>query len=95
MKDKEIKGLKTKRGLTFIHSKEDYFQRCNLLEEANIKLQFTQTKLAIQELEKVKVELKDRITMMSNEEHSYLQKVVIWYDICNQINKQIKELKGE
>lgn len=54
-----------------------------------------QTQLAIQELEKVKVNLKDRITMMSNEEHSYLQKVVIWYDICNQVNKQIKELKGE
>ena len=49
--------------------------------------------LAIQELEKVKVNLKDRITMMGNEEHSYLQKVVIWYDICNQVNKQIKELK--
>lgn len=54
-----------------------------------------QTQLAIQELEKVKVNLKDRITMMSNEEHSYLQKVVIRYDICNQVNKQIKELKGE
>ncbi len=51
--------------------------------------------LAIQKLEEVKVNLKDRITMMSNEEHSYLQKVVIWYDICNQVNKQIKELKGE
>ena len=50
---------------------------------------------AIQELEKVKVNLKDRISMMKNEEHSYLQKVVAWYDICDQINKQIKELKGE
>lgn len=57
--------------------------------------QQVKTQLAIQELEKVKVNLKDRITMMSNEEHSYLQKVVIWYDICNQVNKQIKELKGE
>lgn len=54
-----------------------------------------QTQLAIQELEKVKVNLKDRITMMSNEEHSYLQKVVIWYDICNQVNKQINDLRGE
>ena len=53
-KDKEIEKLKTKQELTFIHSKEDYFQRCNFLEEANIKLQFNQKQLAIQELEKVK-----------------------------------------
>ena len=51
--------------------------------------------LAIQELEKVKVNLKDRISMMKNEEHSYLQKVVAWYNICDQINNQIKELRGE
>lgn len=49
--------------------------------------------LAIQELKKVKVNLKDRISMMKNEEHSYLQKVVAWYDICDQINNQIKQLK--
>lgn len=61
----------------------------------NTKLKQHQTQLAIQELEKVKVNLKDRITMMSNEEHSYLQKVVSWYDICEQVNQQIKELKGE
>lgn len=52
-----------------------------------------QTQLAIQELEKVKINLKDRITMMGNKEHSYLQKVVSWYDICDQINNQIKQLK--
>ena len=51
--------------------------------------------LAIQELEKVKINLKDKITMMSNEEHCYQQKVVSWYNICNQINSQIEELKGE
>ena len=94
-KDKEIEKLKTKQKPIGMHSKEDYFQRCNFLEEENIKLQFAQKQLAIQELEKVKVNLKDRISMMKNEEHSYLQKVVAWYDICDQINKQIKELKGE
>ena len=51
--------------------------------------------LAIAELEKVKINLKDKITMMSNEEHCYQQKVVSWYNICNQINSQIEELKGE
>lgn len=52
-----------------------------------------QTQLAIQELEKVKVNLKDRISMMKNKEHSYLQKFVAWRDICDQINQQIKELE--
>ena len=94
-KDKEIEKLKTKQKPIVMHSKEDYFKRCNFLEEENIKLQFAQTQLAIQELEKVKVSLKDRISMMKNEEHSYLQKVVTWHDICDQINNQIKELKGE
>lgn len=70
----------------------------NLKQEINewvgykfVKLQYQK---AIQELEKVKVNLKDRITMMSNKEHSYLQKVVSWYDICEQVNQQSKELKG-
>ncbi len=61
----------------------------------NAKLIIEKRQFAIQELEKVKVNLKDRISMMKNEEHSYLQKVVAWYDICDQINQQIKELKGE
>ena len=65
------------------------------LKEILKEEQTSQTQLAIQELEKVKVNLKDRISMMKNEEHSYLQKVVTWYDICEQINQQIKELRGE
>lgn len=69
---------------------------CNdCLKEILKEEQSSQTQLAIKELEKVKVNLKDRISMMKNEEHSYLQKVVAWRDICDQINKQIKELKGE
>lgn len=69
---------------------------CNdCLKEILKEEQSSQTQLAIKELEKVKVNLKDRISMMKNEEYSYLQKVVAWYDICDQINKQIKELKGE
>lgn len=80
-KDKEIEELKTKQKLTFMHSKEDYFQRCNFLEEANIKLQFTQTQLAIQELEKVK--------MMTEWKFNSI------VDVVEYIDNQIKELKGE
>lgn len=97
-KDKEIEGLKTKRELTVMHSKEDYFQRCNLLEEANIKLQFTQTQLAIHELEKVK-----ELLLVESKNNP------IVYDINDDtvggaldrdktfeiIDQQIKELKGE
>ena len=85
-KDKEIEELKTKQKLTFMHSKEDYFQRCNLLEEANIKLQFTQTQLAIQELEKVK-EYADK----DFRKHCYIDAV----QLEKVINQQIKELRGE
>ena len=59
------------------------------------QLKQNQKELAIQELEKVKMQLKDKTKMMSNEEHCYQQKVVSWIDICDQINNQIKELKGE
>ena len=47
----------------------------------------------MQELEKVKMQLKDKIKMMSNQEHCYQQKVVSWEDICNQINNKIKKLR--
>lgn len=50
--------------------------------------------LAIQELEKVKIELKNKICLMQNTEHCYSQRFISWYEMCNQINKQIKELKG-
>ena len=78
-KDQRIAELE--KGL--VELKEEIYQKQN------------QIQLAIQKLEEVKVNLKDRISMMKNEEHSYLQKVVAWYDICDQINQQIKELKGE
>lgn len=82
-KDKEIERLQQVDDILF----DSYYNTFKTLKQI-------QTQLAIQELEKVKVNLKDRISMMKNEEHSYLQKVVAWYDICDQINQQIKELKG-
>ena len=92
-KDKEIERLKNlfelNNEVVINQGKEMFDLRVQVLQQKQ-----NQTQLAIQELEKVKVSLKDRISMMENEEHSYLQKVVTWYDICDQINNQIKELKG-
>ena len=87
--------LKTKRerankGRQVCQSQNESIKYKKLLD----KSEQNQTQLAIQELEKVKINLKDRITMMGNKEHSYLQKVVSWFDICDQINNQIQELKG-
>lgn len=90
-KDKEIESL-TNRTNRYENMFRSRISRTGDMQK-DIELYINQ--LAIQELEKVKINLKDKITMMSNEEHSYLQKVVIWYDICNQVNKQINDLRGE
>lgn len=60
----------------------------------NAKLKQSQKQLAIQELEKVKVELKERIEIMIGENHCYPLKVVDWHTICEQINKHIENLKS-
>lgn len=94
-KDKEIEELKTKQELTFMHSKEDYFQRCNLLEEENIKLQFAQTQLAIQKLEKVKEKInKLPITDILDTDYGGFKKIY-QTDAMRIIDQQINELKGE
>ena len=83
----------------FVQAVHDWKTLCAEKDKEISKLQAScqqvKTQLAIQELEKVKMQLKDKTKMMSNEEHCYQQKVVSWLDICNQINNQIKELKGE
>lgn len=53
-----------------------------------VKLQYQK---AIQELEKVKVDLRAKLHLL---ESGYLRHFVAWRDICDQINKQIKELEG-
>ena len=90
-KDKEIEKLN--KTLEMCKHIERYDIGEMFLE--NAKLIIEKRQFAIQKLEKVKINLKDRISMMKNEEHSYLQKVVAWRDICDQINQQIKELRGE
>lgn len=94
-KDKEIDYWKDKTRNKILNMKATDFMKMCLGCGLMLDITEQQVPLAIQELEKVKVNLKDRISMMKNEEHSYLQKVVAWYDICDQINKQIKVLKGE
>lgn len=61
-----------------------------ILKEENLN----QTQLVIQELEKVKVELKKRIEIMIGENRCYPLKVVDWHTICEQINKQIENLNS-
>lgn len=94
-KDKEIERLKTKQKPIVMHSKEDYFKRCKFLEEENIKLQFAQKQLAITELEKMKIQLYDKIKIMNNEEHCYSQRVISWFVFCDQIDNQINDLKNK
>ena len=89
-KDKEIEKLN--KTLEMCKHIERYDIGEMFLE--NAKLIIEKRQFAIQKLEKVKTALKDKIKMMSNEEHCYQRKVVSWFDICDQINNQIKELKG-
>lgn len=93
-KDEEIEMQKNlfelNNEVVINQGKEIFDLRVQVLQQKQ-----NQTQLAIQELEKVKMQLKDKTKMMSNEEHCYQQKVVSWLDICNQTNNQIKELKGE
>ena len=82
-KDKEIEKLKTKQKPIVMHSKEDYFKRCNFLEEENIKLQFAQKQLAITELKKLK------------EEFNCFFSISIQQEMFDKyIDKQIKGLRG-
>lgn len=85
-KDKVIVELKA-----LLNAKEKL--KTLLIQRSN-KLKQNQIQLAIQELEKVKVELKAKIKIMNNEEHCYPQKFVKWIDVCDQLNQQIKELSG-
>ena len=94
-KDKEIEELKQQN--TLLENENDKLAKELIVKnykKAQKEVSFG-IQLAIQELEKVKVSLKDRIKTMNNEEHFYPQKVVSWRDICDQINQQIKKLKGE
>ncbi len=69
---------------------EKYKEQINIIDEVNAFNQ-NQTQLAIQELEKVKVALKAKLHLL---ECGYLRRFVAWRDICDQINQQIKKLKG-
>ena len=99
-KDKEIEKLKTKQKPIVMHSKEDYFQRCNFLEEENIKLHFAQKQLAIQELEKVKNKCDGMYDLWLNskyKENMYDNEDIagVFDDISVFTNDLIKKLKGE
>lgn len=94
-KEKEIECWKDKTKNKILNMITTDFVKMCLSCGVMIDVKQTQTQLAIQELEKVKIELKNKICMVKNEEHCYSQRFISWYEMCNQINKQIKELKGE
>lgn len=91
-KEKEIERLKAKQKPIVMHSKEDYFKRCNFLEQENIKLQFAQKQLAIQELKKVKKQLRQNITitMPINEIQKFKDYLISVDDF---IDNQIKNME--
>lgn len=94
-KDKEIERLKFFEKAHYYSqlqaSQEDIQKFQQLANQSAVNINY----IAIQELEKIKIELKNKIKLMNDKEHCYQQKVVSWEDICNLINNRIKELKGE
>ena len=78
-KDKEIERL------------NKFYDLTHKVFDDNVKLIFNTKQLAIQELEKAKVKLRAKLHLL---ESGYLRHFVAWRDICDQINQQIKQLKG-
>ena len=78
-KDKEIERL------------NKFYDLTHKVLDDNVKLIFNTKQLAIQELEKAKVKLRAKLHLL---ESGYLRHFVAWRDICDQINQQIKQLKG-
>lgn len=78
---------------------EDYTALEKILAEITLrnikKPMYNPIQYAVQELEKVKIGLKYVIKRASTKEHDYPQKVVLWNDICDKINQQIKDLRSK
>lgn len=94
-KDKEIEDLKQVILNWQIRNKTLSAERINAITDYDKLIRninkFTDKQLAIQELEKVKIELKDKHYLFMD---GYLRYLIPYRDICDQINQQIKELKG-
>ena len=76
----------------------ELLQFFNIFDENELvdKVKEPQTQLAIQELEKVKDTLKHFCNIHNDEYYGVKSQVKgIEQDVCDQINQQIKELKGE
>lgn len=94
-KDKEIERLKNlfelNNEVVINQGKEIFDLRVQVLQQKQ-----NQTQLAIQELEKVKDTLKHFCNIHNDEYYGVKSQVKgIEQDVCDQINQQIKELKGE
>ena len=92
-KDKEIERLNTIIGLSQLQVSEK--DRLNTSVNIN-SLQYNQTQLAIQELEKVKDRIKHFCAIHSDEYYGVKSQVKgLELDVCESIDYQIQELKGE
>lgn len=92
-KDKEIERLNTIIGLSQLQVSEK--DRLNTSVNIN-SLQYDQTQFAIQELEKVKDTIKHFCDIHSDEYYGVKAQVKgIELDVCESIDYQIRELKGE
>ena len=94
-KDKEIERLKNlfelNNEVVINQGKEIFDLRVQVLQQKQ-----NQTQLAIQELEKVKDTLKHFCNIHNDEYYGVKSQVKgIEQDVCDQINQQINELKGE
>ena len=97
-KDAEIERLKSKEKKIRLHTKRDWFERCCRLEDKsislgleNIDLKQSQNQTAIDELKKVKKRFNGRLdNFYLPLDHRQTLK-----EVFEQINQQIKELKGE
>ena len=94
-KDKEIERLKNlfelNNEVVINQGKEMFDLRVQVLQQKQ-----NQTQLAIQELEKVKDTLKHFCNIHNDEYYGVKSQVKgIEQDVCDQINQQIKELKGD
>ena len=96
-KDKEIERLKVFERIYYQNQLQASQEKINKLFQSAYQspIAVGLNEIAIQELEKVKIELKNKICMVKNEEHCYSQRFISWYEMCDQINKQINDLKGE
>lgn len=90
LKAKEMAGpiYNAVQTLATVLENKDIFEKMLNCQEIRVQL-------AIEELEKAKMKLRTKLYLLDSSEFAYPRHFVAWHDICEQINKQIKELRSE